>query len=166
MPSSCQPARVRVGVVRLMRRFGLSVWAPTTRGRAVAGGRARRLTAPGNQRAATDQVVATSLGRERVGLRQEAEAGRREPLSCFGAGVEGRGRGIDEGTQAVRLGVGVERVSHERDSIRGAYPCSGPYGAPLSPTVLPRVVSIEFLDRTQRIGLPTVQDGDHERFPG
>ena len=78
---------------------------------------ARRLAAPGNQCAATDQVVATALGRELVGLRQEAEAGRSEPLSGLGAGVEGRGRGIDEGTQSVRLGVGVERVSHDRDPI-------------------------------------------------
>jgi len=62
--------------------------------------------------------VAAALGRERVGLREEAEAGRLEAPPRLGAGVERGGRGIDEGAQARRLGVGDKGVSHGRDPIR------------------------------------------------
>src|SRR5699024_6762937 len=63
---------------------------------------------PGDDRPVPDHVPVAGhiLSRPVVGLLQRREAGLAEPARGLLDGVEGRGRGGDEGTQVLRRGAG------------------------------------------------------------
>ena len=103
--ASCwQPTRPASGC-GLIRRLGLSVWAPIIRN-PVAGGVLRR-GLPGDQAAAALHEVTAGSGGPRIDLGEGGEAGCLEASGGLRTGVEGRGRGVDVGQHP----AGVHRPS-------------------------------------------------------
>lgn len=78
------------------------------------GGRVLTLAGPRDERPTPHQVVAPWPRGDGVGLVEPAEAGLLEQPARLQHGVEGGGRGVDEGHETSGLGVGVERGQRGR----------------------------------------------------